>query len=299
VPRPDRMPPPEPAQGATKPVAGLTLRPLVSADIPAAHRLSQAVGWLHRAEDWDFALGLGHGIAAVADGEIRGTAFWWPYGEGYATLGLIIVSPQHQGAGIGKVMMQALLDQAGTRTLMLNATPQGVPLYEKNGFRPGGEIHQHQGVLPASPPPALAAHEAIRFAAMPDLPVLARLDADATGLERRHVLERLLQVGEAIVLERNGEPAGFAVLRPFGRGLTIGPVVAADEDAARLLVSHWLHEQRGQFVRIDVTGGSGLGDWLGERGLPRVGVVSSMTRGVPPAPMGPTRLFALVNQALG
>lgn len=299
MPRPDRMTPPESAKAATKPIAGLTLRPLVPADIPAAHGLSQAVGWLHRAEDWDFALGLGHSVAAVADGELLGTALWWPYGEGYATLGLIIVSPQHQGAGIGKMLMQALLDQAGTRTLMLNATPQGVPLYEKNGFRPSGEIHQHQGVLPASPPPALAAHERIRFAAMSDLPVVAGLDADATGLQRRPVLERLLQVGEAVLLERNGEPAGFAVLRPFGRGLTIGPVVAVDEDAARLLISHWLHEQRGQFVRIDITGSSGLGDWLGERGLPRVDVVSSMTRGVPPTPMGPVRLFALVNQALG
>jgi GNAT superfamily N-acetyltransferase len=290
---------PEPAQAATRPIAGLALRPLVPADIPAAHRLSQAVDWLHRAEDWDFALGLGHGVAAVANGDILGTALWWPYGDDYATLGLIIVSPQHQGAGIGKMMMQALLDQAGTRTLMLNATAQGVPLYEKNGFRPGGEIHQHQGMFSAAPPPALAAHERIRFAAMPDLPVLARLDADATGLQRRHVLQRLLQVGEAIVLERNGEPVGFAILRPFGRGLTIGPVVAADGDAARLLISHWLHEQRGQFVRIDVTGGSGLGDWLGERGLPLVGVVSSMTRGASPAPTGPARLFALVNQALG
>lgn len=299
MPRPDRMTPPEPAQAATRPVAGLTLRPLVPADIPVAHGLSQAVGWLHRTEDWDFALGLGHGIAAVADGEIRGTALWWPYGEDYARLGLIIVSPQHQGAGIGKMLIQALLEQAGTRTLMLNATPQGAPLYEKSGFRASGEVHQHQGVIPASLPPTLAVHERIRFAAMSDLPVLARLDADATGLQRNLVLERLLQVGEAVLLERNGEPAGFAVLRPFGRGLTIGPVIAADEDAARLLISHWLHEQRGQFVRIDITDSSGLGGWLGERGLPRVDMVSPMTRGVPPAPTGPTHAFALVNQALG
>ena len=39
---------------------------------------------------------------AERDGTVIGTAMCWPYGTGAATLGMIIVSPDCQGAGIGK-----------------------------------------------------------------------------------------------------------------------------------------------------------------------------------------------------
>ena len=56
-------------------------------------------------------IGLGHGVVATLGAEIVATALWWPYGETHATLGMIIVSPDHQGAGIGKRLMQGLFEQ--------------------------------------------------------------------------------------------------------------------------------------------------------------------------------------------
>ena len=39
----------------------LIYRPFAETDLPAAHRLSEAVKWPHRLDDWRFALQLGGG----------------------------------------------------------------------------------------------------------------------------------------------------------------------------------------------------------------------------------------------
>ena len=49
----------------------------------------------------------------------------------------------------------------------------------------------------------------------------------------------------------------------------------------------------------DITGDSGLGPWLDELGLVRVGRVVTMVRGDAPARSGENHSFAIVSQALG
>jgi hypothetical protein len=129
--------------------------------------------------------------------------------------------------------------------------------------------------------------------------VLGALDQQASGLPRGAVLSCLLELGECVVLERCGEPVGFSILRRFGQGLVVGPVVAPNAADARALISVWLDRFRGQFIRVDVETESGLGDWLRKRGLKPVGTVTAMVRGERPSAPGPARLYALVNQALG
>ncbi|MGO4738794.1 GNAT family N-acetyltransferase [Bosea sp. 2KB_26] len=284
---------------ATAPQETLLLREISMADALACHALSRAVNWPHRAEDWEMVIGLGRGVVATLGQEIVATALWWPYGETHATLGMIIVSPAHQGGGIGKRLMQALFEQAQGRSLMLNATAAGEPLYAKLGFVPCGGVQQYQGEAPAIAAPVLQAGLSLRLGRQADLTLLERLDRQATGLVRKPMLEMLLACGECIVLERDGQPMGFSILRRFGRGLVVGPVVATTRDDAQILIAHWLHEQRGQFLRVDIQADSGLADWLRECGLSPAGAVTSMVLGNKPNPVGPMRLYALANQALG
>lgn len=280
------------------PVA-LTLRAIGIGDAALGAELSRRVGWPYRREDWEFAIGLGHGVVGVRDGKLVASALWWPYGESHATLGMIIVVPEAQGGGIGRRLMQALLVQAEGRSLMLNATAAGEPLYVKSGFRPYGGIRQHHGHVLAVTAPQLGAGERLRPASSADLPTLERLDRAATGLERGPTLAALLGCGEGMVLERAGQPVGFSILRAFGRGHVIGPVVAADETDARTLIACWLRGRAGQFIRVDLPLSSGLGDWLVRHGLAPAGDVVAMVRGDLPAAPGPARLHALINQALG
>ena len=131
------------------------------------------------------------------------------------------------------------------------------------------------------------------------------LDADAEAAmrsPREHarflIREALCERGQGIVLEENGEIIGFAMLRPFGRGEVIGPVVAVDEKAARVLIAHWLELRAGQFVRIDIPPEIGIGGWLATAGLVRVDNGARMFRGDPPASDEQFHTYALASQAL-
>jgi GNAT superfamily N-acetyltransferase len=278
----------------------LTLRAIRMDDAVLCAELSRRVGWPHRREDWEFVIGLGHGVVGERNGKLVATGLWWPYGESHATVGMIIVAPEEQGAGIGKRLMQALLAHAGERSLMLNATVAGEPLYARLGFRAwGGGVSQYHGHVLGVAAPELRAGKWLRPGSPADLAMLERLDREATGLERGPVLAALLQCGECLVLEQAGQPIGFSILRAFGRGQVIGPVVATDETDARKLIACWLHGRTGQFIRIDLPFGSGLGEWLVQHGLAPAGEVTAMVRGDLPVAPGPARRHALITQALG
>ncbi|WP_164985850.1 GNAT family N-acetyltransferase [Bosea sp. Tri-44] len=277
----------------------LTLRPATLSDADACQRLSAAIGWPHRREDWEFTLALGQGFVVSSEEDVVGIGLWWGFGTIHATLGTIIVAPDRQGQGIGKLLTERLIAATEGRTLGLVATPQGEPLYARYGFIAIDEVRQHQGDWPELAAPVLAATESMRPAVAADLPLLAQLDGEATGLPRASVLEALLARGHAILIERDGAPAGFGFLRRHGHGWLIGPVAAVDDAAACNLIAALLAARRGDFIRIDVPARTGLGAWLSERGLPLVASSVVMERGAAPAAPGPMHRFALVNQAMG
>jgi predicted N-acetyltransferase YhbS len=279
----------------TAPFTAIAYRPMGESDLPAAHALSQAVRWPHRPDDWHFALRLGTGFVAEEDGAVVGTALCWDQGPHHGSLGLIIVSPAHQGKGIGRRLMRLVLERLGDRCTLLNATAAGQPLYESLGFRAIGTLHQHQGTLAV---PAPAPGPCPRPAEAGDVAAIIALANRGTGMARDELLKQLIGVAEGAVLERDGEVAGFSLIRPFGRGYVIGPVVAPDTDGAQALIETWSDAYAGAFVRVDVTGSSGLGEWLAQAGLAEVDTAVTMARnGVPPCD-GTVRQFAIVSQAL-
>ncbi|WP_336744376.1 GNAT family N-acetyltransferase [Aureimonas altamirensis] len=270
--------------------------PFSARHLPGAHKLSLDLRWPYRLDDWAFAIELGQGFVLERQGEVLGTAAWFPYGDTCATIGMIIVADSVQGRGYGARLMDALLAAAGPRTILLNATPEGQALYLRRGFRPVGTIHQHQGVVPATFEAASTA-DIVRPMVPEDFDAMLRRDREATGFERRPLLERLLDVGEADVLRRDGEVAGYAVSRVWGRGHVVGPVVAPTPQDARLLIEAALSRLRGRFVRIDTDVETGLSPWLAEIGLLQVSDALVMVLGQMP-PTGPARVFALSNQSL-
>ncbi|MEE2949934.1 MAG: GNAT family N-acetyltransferase [Pseudomonadota bacterium] len=269
--------------------------PFSDRHLPGAHKLSMALSWPYRVEDWAFALKLGEGLALEQNGEVVGTAAWFPYGEDGATIGMIIVSNALQGRGYGARLIDALLAAAGSRTILLNATAEGKALYLRRGFNPVGTIHQHHGILPGrvDAPPA----EIVRPMAVSDFDAILKLDREATGFERRPLMEQLLAVGEADVLLQDGEVAGYAISRVWGRGHVVGPVVAPGADEARPLIAAALSRLESRFVRIDTDVETGLSPWLESLGLPMVSDALVMVRGTLHK-SGPAQLFALSNQSL-
>lgn len=276
----------------------VTYRRMHDGDIPNAHALSQAVRWPHRAEDWQFVLRAGTGYVAEQDGAVIGTGLCWKQGDGHASLGMIIVSPDHQGKGIGRELMRLVLEELGDRCVLLNATAAGQPLYERMGFAAIGTLCQHQGILAAMPPLAPDGGARVRPGGPDDLPAIVALADRATGMGRAALVRALAGVGEVSVLESDGVPLGFSIMRQFGRGRVIGPLVAPDADGAKALVAHWSGAYAGTFVRIDIDGAGGLGPWLEQAGLAQVDTAVIMARNGVPRRDGGVTQFAIINQAL-
>ena len=68
-----------------------------SVDVGLLHALSLSVGWSHRPKDWEFLRQVGKGIVAVDEiGRVFGSAMWFPHGDDFATIGLVITTPRLQ-----------------------------------------------------------------------------------------------------------------------------------------------------------------------------------------------------------
>lgn len=279
--------------------ATVVYRPMTDADLPAALALSEQLKWPHRLDDWAMLLRLSLGFVALDGERLIGTAFTCPQGD-YATIGLVIVSSDYQGKGIGRALMELALDACQTRTPILNATRAGALLYVSQGFVEFGQIAQHQGLAHAPALHPLADSETCRPLEGADQPRVLELANAATGMDRGAVLDVLFDaVDYSLGIESEGRLRAFALLRVCGRGLSIGPVVAESLDQARHLIGVLLAQVPGEFVRIDIPADGGLGDWLETVGLMAVDSVKQMARGGPPQVTGGVRQFALVSQAIG
>lgn len=268
-------------------------------DLEGAHRLSQALRWPHRLQDWKLIYKLGMGYVAEADGNVVGTIMCWSHGTEFASIGMVIVDPDWQGRGIGRKLMAMAMAELGKRSVLLFATASGKPLYDRLGFTQVGSIAQHQGSVFRPTLMALPSGERIRPLGARDGAKLAALCARAVGMPRATVLSSLMEVAECVVIDRYDEMIGCAMLRRFGHGYAIGPVIAPDIERAKALISHWTGTYAGAFVRIDVPAASGLGPWLDEQGVLQVDTVTIMVKGEPPLGDPAMRQFAIINQALG
>ncbi|ASY65914.1 Histone acetyltransferase HPA2-related acetyltransferase (plasmid) [Sinorhizobium sojae CCBAU 05684] len=263
--------------------------------LDAAVSLSRQAGWPHRPEDWQMALALSEGVVAVEDDRIVGTVLVTSYKEDCATINMVIVDEAMRGRGLGRRLMDAALRIAGNRPLRLVATAEGLPLYEKVGFRETGRVLQQQGVVRETAAPA-----GVEPANASDVTAIAELDRGAFGADRGDLIAYIATVGEFAVIRREGRVCGFSALRPFGRGEVIGPVVAADLNDAKALIAHFIARRPGQFLRVDTIAATGLGPWLTEQGLAHVGDAIAMTTSVNQRAADATATtFALANQALG
>jgi predicted N-acetyltransferase YhbS len=276
-----------------------TIRAMTAADVSHAQALTASFGWPHRQEDWALMQALGRGVVAEQQGRLVGTALCWRYGADWATLGLIGVYGEMQGHGIGRRLLRALLGELEDRSLALYATRAGMSLYAAEEFVPTGTVIQHQGVAAHPQPAPLAQGMRLRPALPADLPAIAALDRAACGMDRMHLLAKLLEEPGGVALEESGAVTGFALLRRFGRGHVIGPVAAPDADRAKAIVAPLLDRYAGQFVRIDIPKESGLAPWLAAAGLAEAGTVIRMVRGTDASPKRAVHTFALASQAFG
>ncbi|BAI75609.1 hypothetical protein AZL_c03160 (plasmid) [Azospirillum sp. B510] len=273
-------------------------------DLERLHALSISVGWPHRAEDWQFVREVGHGVVALDEiDRVLGSAMWFPHGDDFATIGMVITSPRLQALGVGEWLMKRVLSASAGRGYRLNATRAALALYRSLGFVGHRTVFQCQGEARRGDEPPTA--EPVRRLTAGDLEAVTALDARAFGTSRAGLIARLFEQSVGYGLERDGALVAFALCRPFGRGHVVGPLVAGlDEDAVAVLRPH-VDEHDGRFLRLDTHLDEGIFPlFLARSGLRVRDTVLTMSLGAPPidpATRAPDRpvTYALATQALG
>ncbi|TIR42302.1 MAG: GNAT family N-acetyltransferase [Mesorhizobium sp.] len=280
----------------------MTTRQIIIEEMTAGHlegavELSRQVEWPHRREDWELAQSVSRGIVALEEERVVATIMMTPYGDNAVAINMVIVDAAMRGRGLGRKMMEEALAKAGERTCCLTATREGLPLYEKLGFVTTGEIVQHQGEALAVSVPA-----GVSWAESGDLARLEVLDREAFGHDRSALMKRLFERAKFAVIRDEGDIQAFSAIRPFGRGLVIGPVVARNGAEAKALIDFLLAHHQGKFVRVDTDVSTDLAEWLTGRGLAHVGGGITMRRSMvrhKESKPAHHRTYALVSQALG
>lgn len=116
------------------------VRRLALGDVPRLICLSDAAGWNQTAEDWQLllSLGFGWGLWHGDDGPLA-SALALPYGDAFAWISMVLVTPPLRRQGIATRLTEACLEELDARGLeaRLDATAAGQAVYEKLGFTPG------------------------------------------------------------------------------------------------------------------------------------------------------------------
>lgn len=231
----------------------LHIRTMTLADVPAGMRLKDMAGWNQLEVDWIRALDLEPGgcFLAEIDGLEVGTVTTCRFGD-VGWVAMMLVDPNFRRQGIGKALMEraiGYLEELGVRSIRLDATPMGQPLYEKLGFVPQYQLIRHAGMLPANPP----VDGVIPFT-LQHLNSMLALDEHVVQAERhRYILQLYHHQPQAVrfVLNEEGSLQGFMMARPGALAWQLGPCIAEDEAGAMLLADAW-HQYAGKSVFLDI-----------------------------------------------
>lgn len=258
----------------------LQIRPMNVADVPLGMRLKRQAGWNQVEADWRRLLELEPEGCFVAEykGTPAGTVASCLFDE-VGWVALLLVDESQRRQGIGTALMQHLLawlEQRGVRSIRLDATPLGQPLYEKLGFSVDYSLSRYCGVLPAAHPVPL-----VQPVSLSQLEDVIELDRSVYGVGRARLLERLFaEYPRSLrVIERDSQILGYVAVRPGSEALHVGPCVALPV-AGPALFTDVCARFAGRRVYIDIPEGNAAARALAESmGLQPQRQLVRMTRG--------------------
>jgi GNAT superfamily N-acetyltransferase len=228
----------------------LSLRLMNDADVPLGMRLKSQAGWNQIEADWRRMLAMQPDGCFVAEwnGVPAGTVATCIF-DSVAWIAMMLVDEPLRGKGIGRALMEqalAFLDSRHMRTVRLDATPLGQPLYEKLGFVAEYSLARYAGT-----PSGAGSSPGVRLATLADHDAIVELDRAATATNRRKLLSRLLCERPASVVYDRGGLCGYLLTRAGAHAVQIGPCIA-DDRAGPLLAADAFSRHAGQPVYIDV-----------------------------------------------
>lgn len=232
------------------------IRSMIESDLALAMRLKQQAGWNQLEADWRRMLAMqpdGCFLAEV-DGVGVGTTVACVF-DSVAWIAMVLVDSEVRSQGIGKGLMKHaldFLDRQGVRSIRLDATPMGQPLYEKLGFAVEYTLIRYAGVLPV-PQDFEVGSATVRTAGRETWGALVNLDTAINHTNRGKFLSALFAEDPAAVkhVVQGDVLAGYLTVRPGCNALQLGPCMASAEAGPLLLTDAW-RTYAGQRVFLDV-----------------------------------------------
>jgi GNAT superfamily N-acetyltransferase len=270
--------------------------------------LSRSVGWQDTDSDWRVLHEAATVFGVRRDGQLVAQVALGAYGAA-GTVAKMVVAPEVQGQRIGGRLMDALLGEAERRAmpvLGLVATDAGRPLYERRGFTAVGETV----VLVGTPAPTAVDAAAVplgdavpRGAAVPlgDAAAAAGVEARWMGCSRAALLAARFReaIATSALVGADAAVRAFAIATAQGPVALVGPIVADNEEDARVLFASLFRAAPGP-ARIDVPAAHvGFRAWLRQLGLREQVTRAEMARGAARLPWQVPQRFALASQAWG
>jgi ribosomal protein S18 acetylase RimI-like enzyme len=173
------------------------------------------------------------------------------YGE-CGFLGELIVIEDRRGRGIGRRLLESAIEylhDAGCRSIYLDGEEKAIPLYERIGFRHICRSLRFCGQVRGR------FHAQVRTMSPEDLDVVACMDREAFGADRRFFLEYRVGLFPRLCKVRltDGEISAYCMGQP-GRGVvSIGPWMVLDDVRRPMdLIESIAAETSGAKLRIGV-----------------------------------------------
>lgn len=225
-----------------------------------------------------FGLPFVEGVVAEIDGRPVGSAFLWHLG---ATIGIgpVTVDPDVQANGVGRGLMQRLLDRCegatSVRLVQAAFNLQSMSLYAKLGFEVRDPLACMQGPVPAVTIPGYS----VRSATEEDLAPACAVCREVHGFDREMELGGAITRGSATVVEHQGQIVGYATEIGF-----FGHAVARGNEGMKALIAA-TSEITGPGLFLP-TRNAELFRWALENGLRIVQPMTLMTMGEYQEPQG-------------
>ena len=210
-------------------------------------------GWNPANTDWVafHAVDPGAFLIGRLDGEPVVSISVTRYGAGLGFLGCYIARPVVRGKGYGIQIWNAGMKRLEGRNVGLDGVPAQQANYKKSGYRLSWNNARHEGVLSATPPVPVG----VSLVDARSLPFdrLAAYDRRFFPEVRDSCLAPWSTAPEraSLVALKDGEIAGFGVIRAAVTGARIGPLYAASPEIAAALIGKLAAAMPGQ-VAVDV-----------------------------------------------
>lgn len=191
------------------------------------------------------------------NGRIMGSCFYHPRPR-HCSLGIMTVHPNYFGCGVGGALLRHILEEAerrGISDVRLTQSALNVDsfsLYTRAGFVPRAA---YQDMFLPVPPAGLSyeapGHKILRPARLTDLPALAALELEVSGITReldyRYCIENRRGYWQATVAEDAHQRLdGFLISSGHAAVNILGPGVTRDEETAAALLLQHLNLHRGR-----------------------------------------------------